>query len=133
MCGAIEIIKKFVHRLHYETMPDYAPHMSVPGPPQMCPGPYAGPPPGSHYPPYPSPEFSRVEPDVPKGSFFNGVSAPPPRQKGRPRKKKPKDQDLMTANLGKFYELICFFNAKWRMLSNFLVQGIFISKFSFIL
>ncbi|XP_032527145.2 protein apterous-like isoform X2 [Danaus plexippus] len=87
-------------RLHYETMPDYAPHMSVPGPPQMCPGPYAGPPPGSHYPPYPSPEFSRVEPDVPKGSFFNGVSAPPPRQKGRPRKKKPKDQDLMTANLG---------------------------------
>ncbi|XP_050360808.1 protein apterous-like isoform X2 [Nymphalis io] len=87
-------------RLHYETMPDYGPHMAVPGPPQMCPGPYAGPPPGSHYPPYPSPEFARVEPDVPKGPFFNGSTAPPPRQKGRPRKKKPKDQELMTANLG---------------------------------
>ncbi|XP_026331878.1 protein apterous-like isoform X2 [Hyposmocoma kahamanoa] len=87
-------------RLHYETMPEYGPHMPVPGPPQMCPGPYVGPPPGSHYTPYPSPEFARVEPDVPKGPFFNGAAAPPPRQKGRPRKKKPKDQDLMTANLG---------------------------------
>ncbi|XP_038216996.1 protein apterous-like isoform X3 [Zerene cesonia] len=87
-------------RLHYETMPDYGSHMPMPGPPQMCPGPYAGPPPGPHYPPYPSPDFARVEPDVPKGSFFNGAAAPPPRQKGRPRKKKPKDQDLMTANLG---------------------------------
>ncbi|XP_072930867.1 protein apterous-like isoform X2 [Epargyreus clarus] len=88
-------------RLHYETMPDYGPHMAVPpGPPQMCPGPYVGPPPGAHYPPYPSPEFTRVEPDVPKGPFFNGAAAPPPRQKGRPRKKKPKDQDIMTPNLG---------------------------------
>ncbi|KAL0851775.1 hypothetical protein ABMA28_000085 [Loxostege sticticalis] len=80
-------------------MPEYGPHMAVPGPPQMCPGPYAGPPPGPHYPPYPSPEFSRVEAEVPKGPFFNGVAAPPPRQKGRPRKKKPKDQEIMTANL----------------------------------
>ncbi|XP_014366656.2 protein apterous isoform X1 [Papilio machaon] len=87
-------------RLHYETMPDYGPHMAVPGPPQMCPGPYAVPPTGSHYPPYPSPEFAPVEPDVPKGPFFNGAAAPPPRQKGRPRKKKPKDQEIMTANLG---------------------------------
>ncbi|XP_053624077.1 protein apterous-like isoform X3 [Plodia interpunctella] len=87
-------------RLHYETMPEYGPHIAVPGPPQMCPGPYGGPPPGPHYPPYPSPDFSRVEADVPKGAFFNGAAAPPPRQKGRPRKKKPKDQDLMTANLG---------------------------------
>ncbi|XP_013183601.1 protein apterous isoform X1 [Amyelois transitella] len=86
-------------RLHYETMPEYGPHMAVPGPPQMCPGPYGGPPPGPHYPPYPSPDFSRVEADVPKGAFFNGAAAPPPRQKGRPRKKKPKDQDLMSANL----------------------------------
>lgn len=93
-----------LHRLHYETMPDYGPHMSVPGPPQMCPGPYPGPPPGAHYPPYPSPEFSRVEPDVPKGPFFNGAAAPPPRQKGRPRKKKPKDQDIMTANLGEYID-----------------------------
>lgn len=81
-------------------MPDYGPHMAVPGPPQMCPGPFPGPPPGSHYPPYPSPEFTRVDHDVPKGPFFNGATAPPPRQKGRPRKKKPKDQDIMTANLG---------------------------------
>ncbi|XP_068618151.1 protein apterous-like isoform X2 [Battus philenor] len=87
-------------RLHYETMPDYGNHMALPGPPQMCPGPYPGPPPGSHYQPYPSPEFSSVEPDVPKGPFFNGAAAPPPRQKGRPRKKKPKDQEIMTANLG---------------------------------
>ncbi|CAH2985200.1 unnamed protein product [Chilo suppressalis] len=86
-------------RLHYETMPEYGPHMAVPAPPQMCPGPYAGPPPGPHYPPYPSPEFSRVEAEVPKGPFFNGAAAPPPRQKGRPRKKKPKDQEIMTANL----------------------------------
>lgn len=74
--------------------------MAIPGPPQMCPGPYGGPPPGSHYPPYPSPEFARVDTDVPKGPFFNGSTAPPPRQKGRPRKKKPKDQDIMSANLG---------------------------------
>ncbi|XP_048488582.1 protein apterous isoform X5 [Plutella xylostella] len=87
-------------RLHYDTMPEYGPHMGVPGPPQVCPGPYSGAPPGPHYPPYHSPEFTRVEPDIPKGPFYNGVAAPPPRQKGRPRKKKPKDQDLMTANLG---------------------------------
>ncbi|XP_022832300.1 protein apterous-like isoform X1 [Spodoptera litura] len=88
-------------RLHYETMPDYGAHMAVPGPPQMCPVPYAtGPAPGPHYPPYPSPEFARVDNDVPKGPFFNGSTAPPPRQKGRPRKKKPKDQELMAANLG---------------------------------
>ncbi|XP_075990623.1 apterous isoform X2 [Anticarsia gemmatalis] len=87
-------------RLHYETMPEYGAHMAVPGPPQMCPGPYAGPPPGPHYPPYPSPEFARVDTDVPKGPFFNGSTAPPPRQKGRPRKKKPKDQEIMSANLG---------------------------------
>ncbi|XP_073945640.1 LIM/homeobox protein Lhx9-like [Choristoneura fumiferana] len=83
-------------RLHYETMPEYGPHMAVPGPPQLCPGPYV--PPGPHYPPYPSPEFARGEADVAKG-FFNGTAAPPPRQKGRPRKKKPKDQDIMSANL----------------------------------
>lgn len=93
--------------LHYETMPDYVPHMSVPGPPQMCPGPYGGPPPGSHYPPYPSPEFASVESDIPKGPFFNGAAAPPPRQKGRPRKKKPKDQEIMTANLGELCEVFC--------------------------
>ncbi|XP_063546940.1 protein apterous-like isoform X1 [Cydia strobilella] len=79
-------------RLHYETMPEYGPHLAVPGPPQLCPGPYVPP---AHYPPYPSPEFRGGED---KG-FFNGVAAPPPRQKGRPRKKKPKDQDIMTANL----------------------------------
>lgn len=84
-------------------MPEYGPHMPLPGPPQMCPGPYPGPPP-AHYPPYPSPEFTRVDADVPKGPYFNGAAAPPPRQKGRPRKKKPKDQDIMTANLGKSHD-----------------------------
>ncbi|XP_048005401.1 protein apterous-like isoform X2 [Leguminivora glycinivorella] len=79
-------------RLHYETMPEYGPHLAVPGPPQLCPGPYVPP---AHYPPYPSPEFRGED----KG-FFNGAAAPPPRQKGRPRKKKPKDQEIMTANLG---------------------------------
>jgi len=39
-----------------------------------------------------------------KVPFFNGAagSGPAPRQKGRPRKRKPKDLESMTANLGKF-------------------------------
>lgn len=63
-----------------------------------------------HYPPpFPSPEFHHHNPLPPpaaavdpvvKSPFFNG-SAPTPRQKGRPRKRKPKDLEGMTANLGK--------------------------------
>lgn len=38
----------------------------------------------------------------PKVPYFNGAAAvvPPPRQKGRPRKRKPKDLEAMTASLG---------------------------------
>lgn len=62
-----------------------------------------------HYPPqFPSPEFhhqttipqqTNVD-NVNKVPFFNGAPSTP-RQKGRPRKRKPKDLEGMTANLGK--------------------------------
>lgn len=64
---------------------------------------YSGP---MHYPsPFPSPEFHSCTPLPPptpiepvgKVPFFNG--APTPRQKGRPRKRKPKDLESMTASL----------------------------------
>lgn len=83
-------------RLHYE--------MSLSEPP---PGAY--PPPVHYPPPFPSPDFhphhghppppTPVEPPT-KVPFFNGAPATP-RQKGRPRKRKPKDLESMTANLGK--------------------------------
>lgn len=41
----------------------------------------------------------------PKVPYFNGsatTAVPPPRQKGRPRKRKPKDLEAMTASLGEF-------------------------------
>lgn len=71
------------------------------------------PPPGMfptmHYPPpFPSPEFhphpNPLPPSTPaepvtKVPFFNGGQTAP-RQKGRPRKRKPKDLEAMTANLG---------------------------------
>lgn len=40
----------------------------------------------------------------PKVPYFNGAAAvvPPPRQKGRPRKRKPKDLEAMTASLGEY-------------------------------
>lgn len=45
----------------------------------------------------------------PKVPYFNGAAAnnavPPPRQKGRPRKRKPKDLEAMTASLGEFFLL----------------------------
>ncbi|CAH1125159.1 unnamed protein product [Ceutorhynchus assimilis] len=65
-----------------------------------------------YMPPFPSPEFhshqstlppqippSSLEASVGKSSFFNGQTGAPPRQKGRPRKRKPKDLEGMTANL----------------------------------
>ncbi|GLV32111.1 apterous [Carabus blaptoides fortunei] len=80
-------------RLHYE--------MSMSEPP---PGIY----PGIHYPPpFPSPDFhhhhAQLPPPTPveapgKVPFFNGAPATP-RQKGRPRKRKPKDLESMTANI----------------------------------
>lgn len=63
-----------------------------------------------HYPPpFPSPDFHHHPslPPQPAGDpigkvppFFNGAPTTP-RQKGRPRKRKPKDLEGMTANLGK--------------------------------
>lgn len=72
-----------------------------------------------HYPPpFPSPEFhhtnlqsqTTVE-NVSKVPFYNGTPSTP-RQKGRPRKRKPKDLEGMTANLGKsfFLLLLTFFS-----------------------
>lgn len=81
-------------RLHFE--------MSLSEPP---PGMYSGP---MHYPPpFPSPEFHHHHTNLPQATpvepvvkpFFNGAP-PTPRQKGRPRKRKPKDLEGMTANLG---------------------------------
>lgn len=84
-------------RLHFE--------MSLNEPPP------AAYPPTMHYPPpFPSPEFhphshpnsqTSVDGPTPKVPFFNGAPATP-RQKGRPRKRKPKDLESMTANLGKY-------------------------------
>lgn len=60
-------------------------------------------------------------------AFFNG--APTPRQKGRPRKRKPKDIEGLTANLGEY--LIIIFSCPWTYFfsrsqtyySYFLIQG----------
>lgn len=83
-------------------------HFEMPIPESMPPGMF---PPGMHpYPPsFPSPEFHHHPPLPPQTPvdpvgkvppFFNGA-ATTPRQKGRPRKRKPKDLEGMTANLGK--------------------------------
>ncbi|XP_050312113.1 LIM/homeobox protein Lhx9-like isoform X2 [Anthonomus grandis grandis] len=92
-------------RLHFEV------------PPNMPPGEMFGPMhgfPGKndvYMPPFPSPEFHpALPPQVPpppvepppggKSPFFNGqTGGAPPRQKGRPRKRKPKDLEAMTASL----------------------------------
>uniref|UniRef100_A0AAU7PJI5 Apterous A n=1 Tax=Sogatella furcifera TaxID=113103 RepID=A0AAU7PJI5_SOGFU len=77
-------------RLHYHEMPpadpyNYHPHAH----------PHQHPP--VHPPPMSSPASTASDPVKVAGSFFNGV--PTPRQKGRPRKRKPKDLEGMTANL----------------------------------
>lgn len=82
-------------RLHYQELPPapsdlhYHPHPM----PLPLPHPHLGTPPLPPTPPDPS--------KVPS-AFFNG--APAPRQKGRPRKRKPKDLESMTANLGEYCE-----------------------------
>nr|XP_023030015.1 protein apterous [Leptinotarsa decemlineata] len=85
-------------RLHYFEMP-----MSESMPAGIFP-------PGLHHypPPFPSPEFHHHHPSLPPQTaaepigkvppFFNGAPTTP-RQKGRPRKRKPKDLEGMTANL----------------------------------
>lgn len=68
--------------------------------------------------PFPSPEFhggappgvvppppavvSRPTDTLGPKPFFNGAPTQP-RQKGRPRKRKPKDLEAMTANLGEYF------------------------------
>lgn len=52
-------------------------------------------------PPQPPPNPSPCGLDPTPKVYFNG--APTGRQKGRPRKRKPKDLESMTANLGKIY------------------------------
>lgn len=79
---------------------------------EVMPSPGMFPSPGLHHypPPFPSPDFHPHHPNLPsqnnpvepvgKVPFFNGAPTTP-RQKGRPRKRKPKDLEGMTANLGK--------------------------------
>ncbi|XP_075229108.1 protein apterous-like isoform X2 [Lycorma delicatula] len=77
-------------RLHYQELP----------PRPASSGPYPSPGPDLHYHPRlgaPHPSPSVPDPVKVNNSFFNG--APTPRQKGRPRKRKPKDLETMTANL----------------------------------
>ncbi|XP_039287472.1 protein apterous isoform X1 [Nilaparvata lugens] len=76
-------------RLHYHELPSPMGGGSTPDYPYH---------PHPHPPPMPSPvSAAPADPVKVAGSFFNGV--PTPRQKGRPRKRKPKDLEGMTANL----------------------------------
>lgn len=108
-------------RLHFEMA------LSEPLPPHGLFPPPPGGGGGMHYTPphFPSPEFHPhhppmppqipVEPIVGKVPFFNGAPAAP-RQKGRPRKRKPKDLEGMTANLGSYtikIYLLRFENSWW--------------------
>ncbi|XP_054289339.1 LIM/homeobox protein Lhx9-like isoform X2 [Macrosteles quadrilineatus] len=83
-------------RLHYQELPPAPPPDPYPGDlhyhPRLGPGPT---PPLAATPPHPHVDQPRPP------AFFNG--APTPRQKGRPRKRKPKDLESMTANLGESY------------------------------
>uniref|UniRef100_A0A1B6LGL5 Apterous n=1 Tax=Graphocephala atropunctata TaxID=36148 RepID=A0A1B6LGL5_9HEMI len=82
-------------RLHYQELPP------APPPDERLPFPVN--PADLHYHPrlgpHSTPPLPATPPDQVKvaNSFFNG--APTPRQKGRPRKRKPKDLESMTANL----------------------------------
>ncbi|XP_014243866.1 protein apterous-like isoform X2 [Cimex lectularius] len=85
-------------RLHYSELPPLSPY--PPPPPQLPPDPHFPHQPEFHprLGPHPTPPLPPSNPDpVKMNSFFNGT--PAPRQKGRPRKKKPKDLEGMTANL----------------------------------
>lgn len=79
---------------------------------------------GGHHPHIsPSPQLTSQPP--PPGSmgdtnkvpsFYNGAPTSTPRQKGRPRKRKPKDIESMTANLG---ELFLYLFGKGYLIYNF--------------
>lgn len=72
----------------------------------------------------PSPPDSKMKMNSVKyfGSSQHNLSGLPPqphRQKGRPRKRKPKDIEAMTANLGKFFNFI-FISVLLRILKGWL-------------
>lgn len=84
------------HHHHHHHHPAQPPH---PHHPSMHPH--------SHVSPVPLQPSTPTVPDAsspPKVPYFNGAAAvvPPPRQKGRPRKRKPKDLEAMTASLGEW-------------------------------
>lgn len=93
------------HHHHHHHHP-HAPH------PHLAMHPHQHP---SHVSPVPLQPTTPSGPDAassPKVPYFNGAASgvPPPRQKGRPRKRKPKDLEAMTASLGNdlfIYILIC--------------------------
>lgn len=84
-------------RLHFE-MPHPAMYPSSVYPPPF-PSPDFHPHHHHHHPHNPLPPPTAVE-SVGKVPFYNGAPSTP-RQKGRPRKRKPKDLEAMTASLGK--------------------------------
>lgn len=116
-------------RLHFELRCDAPP----PPPPHQAP-PFVPPPPHQHPTPFPSPEYHALPPPLqppppsaaaasgldPKVGFFNGGGTT--RQKGRPRKRKTKDLEHMTANLGK-YAIVCV-----RINQCFLLLNLLLSK-----
>ncbi|BET02414.1 Hypothetical protein NTJ_15227 [Nesidiocoris tenuis] len=93
-------------RLHYAELPPLSPAYHVPIPPSEPP-PHFAPPEfhprlggGPHPTPPPPPPPDHPIKMAAANSFFNGGGPPAPRQKGRPRKRKPKDLDGLTTNLG---------------------------------
>jgi LIM homeobox protein 2/9 len=89
----------------YHTPPFPSPHGDYHSSPVMSQLPPTNP---NALPPQPPPNASpcAMEHSSKVQSYFNG--APTARQKGRPRKRKPKDLEGMTANLGMFIYIIYF-------------------------
>lgn len=100
---------EFLHHHHHHPSHPSHPHHSMH--PQH---------PHSHVSPVPLQPSTPSIPDAgspPKVPYFNGAAVvPSPRQKGRPRKRKPKDLEAMTANIGecRYPYLIKSFGGKGR-------------------
>lgn len=89
------------HQPHHHGVPSHPHHTMHPQHPHQL----------THASPVPLQPSTPSGPEVgspPKVPYFNGTAqavggatgVPPPRQKGRPRKRKPKDLEAMTASLG---------------------------------